>query len=67
MAPVIGKLTAYWTAAKKTYEATAKYKKPADKILFWRAGTGIEAALKKVDSTAAKAWTSQAKFNRKSQ
>lgn len=63
MPPEIGKLSEFWTTAKKTYEGKAKYKKPADKVLFWRKGTGIEAALKKCDATAGKAWTSQAKYN----
>jgi len=63
MAPEIGKLGAYWTTAKKAYETKAKYKKPADKILFWRKGTGIETALKKVDATYTGTWTSQAKYN----
>src|SRR5262245_33110411 len=63
MAPEIGKLGEAWAAGKKAYEAAAKYKKPADKVLFWRKGTGIEAALKKCDATYLKAWTSQSNFS----
>jgi hypothetical protein len=63
MPPEIGKLAPYWTTAKKAYTSRAKYKKPADKTLFWRHSTGIEAALKQADKTHKGAWTTQKKYD----
>jgi hypothetical protein len=63
MAPEAGKYQKYWTDAKKEFTRATKVSKPGETFLFWRKGTGVEAALKKLDSATAKSWQTQKGFD----
>jgi hypothetical protein len=64
MAPVAGKFVAYWQTAKKAFQKSTKSPKPSDTFLWFRRGVGVEAALKKLDAAAPKAFTSEANHAR---
>ncbi len=49
-----GKFAETWKAAKLRFQTTTGIKKPAETLAFFRLGTGVESALKKLDTLSAK-------------